>query len=654
VDVAIEPSCDLSEDEAVVYDGSENWTVPLSLCHSFSMSDDEALELLHCCSYDTLLALNQAEQTLLKQKQQQCSLRTSWSIKQIDLFLHIARRHPRNIRKLWKRFCDPAGEAAKTAQTQETSLYSPGHFGGVAEMSKTIKDVLNFYYLFFQGIADDCEEFEGENNSIRLLSVLNSGKGMRQTPATLATNSGKGLPQSPHTKKTRSLSTSVPSRWPKSLRMLPCNLYWLKANNSPCVCLSLEPASGLLRVVPICSATYHHAVSVSAAMVEPLTEALISDASDERAAEFAGAMKDFAEWEMDNWPPTVPACRWYEYPKFIMQFLSHTPTFSAWRKQAERSFRGKGDSRRVVYFECLKDTFGSADSQDSENDRYVRLGHLPWDDSTTDSSDDEESITSDESFKNVAEIMISKKTSQVDDKKTTEEKSVAKKIKSSKGVATKKETSTSLAAPPPPPPPPPAPKPVIPYSRYSMFWLPKSNLPSLFFDAPGMQNMMEFTVLPVCCSTYHYAVKVSYNTIEPLTLHNLKLCTDERTLDFTLALMDFAEWDIKKSWMQDLENKDLQFSSSLTTDEEEEFYLWPDFILDLINSPREWASWRKRVERNAGGSRSTRRNLYLSALCEGFREELQKIASSPSLEIEENDEPDSVIAVSGVKRSRDS
>jgi hypothetical protein len=190
-----------------------------------------------------------------------------------------------------------------------------------------------------------------------------------------------------------------------------------------------------------------------------------------------------------------------------------------------------------------------------------------------------------------------------------------------------------------------------------MFWLPKSNLPSLFYDSPDVQNKVEFNVLPVCCSTYHYAVKVTYNTIEPLTVQNLKLCTDERTHDFTLALMDFAEWDIKKAWDSGRDG-----TSPSTSDEDEEFYLWPDFILDLINSPREWASWRKRVERNTGGSRIMRKNSYLAALCDGFRQELEKVqigGISPDLNLDDNTDDVEGAAegganLAGVKRSRSS
>jgi hypothetical protein len=272
------------------------------------------------------------------------------------------------------------------------------------------------------------------------------------------------------------------------------------------------------------------------------------------------------------------------------------------------------------------------------------LGQLPWDDAPAESSDDES-----------VDEPVKKGCHDAPPPATAAGAAIA-----TKKTKPKKESSASAApppapavAPPPPPPPPPPPKPVIPYSRYSMFWLPKSNLPCLFYDSPD-KNKIEFLVLPVCCTTYHYAVKVSCNTIDPLTIQKLKSCTDERTHDFTLALMEFAEWDIKNSW--ETENKDGAVSPSTDGEKEDDtMYLWPDFVLELINSPREWAAWRKRVERNSGGSRAARKTLYLSALCEEFRNEVQKI-STENTAVPGDDadsDGDAGPALSGVKRARE-
>ena len=39
------------------------------------------------------------------------------------------------------------------------------------------------------------------------------------------------------------------------------------------------------------------------------------------------------------------------------------------------------------------------------------------------------------------------------------------------------------------------------------------------------------------------------------------------------------------------------------------YYIWPEFILDLLNHPRDWASWRKRAERGLGGSTTSKGTL---------------------------------------------
>jgi hypothetical protein len=38
-------------------------------------------------------------------------------------------------------------------------------------------------------------------------------------------------------------------------------------------------------------------------------------------------------------------------------------------------------------------------------------------------------------------------------------------------------------------------------------------------------------------------------------------------------------------------------NTNIGNDTDNRYYVWPDFILDLLNHPIEWASWRKRVER---------------------------------------------------------
>jgi len=106
-------------------------------------------------------------------------------------------------------------------------------------------------------------------------------------------------------------------------------------------------------------------------------------------------------------------------------------------------------------------------------------------------------------------------------------------------------------------------------------------------------------------------VLVKCGAIEPLTHQNLKLCTDERTLDFTLALMDFADWHRQQNKKQATSD-----SACASTPNSAYSFQWPDFIIELIRKPRDWASWRKKVERGGNAQRAQRKLLYFSALVE--------------------------------------
>ena len=64
-------------------------------------------------------------------------------------------------------------------------------------------------------------------------------------------------------------------------------------------------------------------------------------------------------------------------------------------------------------------------------------------------------------------------------------------------------------------------------------------------SGPGGSYMQ---VLMICCATYHHEVTISPSLLEPFTEECLtrgnRLDTDDRSLSFALAMMDFVEWDI--------------------------------------------------------------------------------------------------------------
>ena len=138
----------------------------------------------------------------------------------------------------------------------------------------------------------------------------------------------------------------------------------------------------------------------------------------------------------------------------------------------------------------------------------------------------------------------------------------------------------------------------------------------------------------------------------PLTTALVQECTEERTQDFTMALWEFVRWDDNKNKIRESaftpgrghlgslslgignpnvidisnNNDDIESDSEYremvgvgvgVTDgsntSDYRYYVWPDFILDLLNRPTAWAAWRKKTERDLMGGN----NYYNGRLSEG-------------------------------------
>ena len=118
---------------------------------------------------------------------------------------------------------------------------------------------------------------------------------------------------------------------------------------------------------------------------------------------------------------------------------------------------------------------------------------------------------------------------------------------------------------------------------------------------------------------------MKYSEVFILTEGLAQQCIDDRTADFTLALMDFANWDkergTRSSRFDEIDqdfvevkvekkqfpvaptrHRENSFSSSGDQDRNQDpgsnYYEWPDFLLNMMRQPSVWASWRKKVERS--------------------------------------------------------
>lgn len=157
--------------------------------------------------------------------------------------------------------------------------------------------------------------------------------------------------------------------------------------------------------------------------------------------------------------------------------------------------------------------------------------------------------------------------------------------------------------------------PLLPLPRLHLILLLSFPLSRLPFSFPAPQSS------PSSCYSL-FTLQVKYNDLLSLTEELVQLCIDDRTIDFTLALLDFVKWDRDRGAVQKkggeggdgdgvggaspLENEGKDpgpnitdsSSSSSSSSSSKSHYQWPSFIINMLNKPTEWASWRKKVERS--------------------------------------------------------
>ena len=145
---------------------------------------------------------------------------------------------------------------------------------------------------------------------------------------------------------------------------------------------------------------------------------------------------------------------------------------------------------------------------------------------------------------------------------------------------------------------------------------------------------------------------MKFTELHSLTEELVQHCIDDRTIDFTLALMDFAQWDYARQRQTDITTlpqggwsvgvgsvghkntagigqvESLAMGSTTLSKQEGEVkaekegekegevqrYVWPDFVLAMLKKPTDWASWRKRVERSISGLNDVGKHCHVAEL----------------------------------------
>lgn len=147
----------------------------------------------------------------------------------------------------------------------------------------------------------------------------------------------------------------------------------------------------------------------------------------------------------------------------------------------------------------------------------------------------------------------------------------------------------------------------LPLCSHNIFWLKTHSTPCICLglcpyslQSPGDGHLR---VLPISTVSAQFEIVVNVAMVEPITSEHIKRC-DARKGDFVSAMMRFAGWEL-------LERR-----------EECRWYLYPDFIINLLMSPTTWSSWRNKSERALRG-RGDRRQAYFDSLVEDYKQVMQ-------------------------------
>jgi HIV Tat-specific factor 1 len=545
----------------------------------------------------------------------------------------------------------------------------------------SMRDVIYFYFSFLATTAR--VEDEKIDNTSNVSPRPENETDLEAKKGNKGPNSREGISvplmlARAHRVDTKAKCTTggVPNRWPLSIPYVAHNLYFIGNSNTACICLGLEISNKdfnkndtknhdlgvTLRVLPISLSSYQYQQNLSPPSIKALNDINLQQISDARLIDFLMAMKDFAEQELRE----NPECMWYTFPSFLTNLISQPNDWKAWRKQVEKAAAAASANlpRQQVYYQAL-----ISEKLKKNEDRVLHTS-LPWDDSVyeveveptfspvakalppsgaagekrkrSDSSEELSKLKTkpNKSVCNIPSVTVEVLGQDVKSNSQAELNCKPLKVKEKEIKLTKKTTGGTQqpkgrklkgkavgprsCSPPPPPP----------INMSNLWWLSKSSLPCIFYGHTGDEFKDSFVVKPICCTTFHYEIKVRIQEIDILTEDRLKLCTDDRTRDFACALLDFIEWETSRVKLS--RKKSLSHESDIADESKADNvstagswkpktsgvsrlsvpYQWPDFVYDLIVYREKWNVWKKKVERSMRGNskNGARRSAYLSTL----------------------------------------
>ena len=152
---------------------------------------------------------------------------------------------------------------------------------------------------------------------------------------------------------------------PPAIDVSPINLYWLRLNQLPCIYYddAGKEKSEKFYVLPINCETFQYYTLVNRRQVQPLSEHNVLQCTDDKTREFACALMDFAQWDIQTAeaeggeeadPDEV-----YQWPDFILNLITNAKEWAVWRKHAFATYstRSTPCSLRSAYFQQLRSEY---------------------------------------------------------------------------------------------------------------------------------------------------------------------------------------------------------------------------------------------------------------------------------------------------------
>ena len=149
----------------------------------------------------------------------------------------------------------------------------------------------------------------------------------------------------------------------------------------------------------------------------------------------------------------------------------------------------------------------------------------------------------------------------------------------------------------------------LPIAPHNIYFAKRRNAPCICIDVDVYKDDTVL-VLNLCTASYNHVQPMQASLLEPISDELLRLCYDDRTAPFAVALMNFAAWELSS----DNNHVTIPSHSHLR-----KWYIFPSFIVKMVSHLPLLTEWRKQAERASRNSKANRSVVYYNCLVENYK-----------------------------------